>query len=356
MPTHGHAHHRAGTDGFRSIGSSDATLQYLQLHPALRSGLLRFGCIGAPGSQVSRLPLRRHQQFLLNNAVQCIRNDILSIMVCFTVLQAAPNDGKYNPKKYGKSGKYVHSGEGDYVEDVSRYRYIHYDDGNRGRYFHIHIPYDGGYGNYEGGHEPYRYPPYDPTGEYAYVLARLISFCKFPLDKIFLFIYTISSEIINKYSSDPYRANAYDIKKPSIYLEYGVPTVSESNTASSVVDVRQSLLRGPGTAYLPAKEPELDVRKSLLPGPGTAYLPVLTPEEQRLASEKKAKILPHPNSLQGKEDASSKTGSGEGATASVSTDDSRATTTDSLPTDAGESALHNQPCFAVSGTLKLSKT
>ncbi|XP_058122478.1 uncharacterized protein LOC131293386 [Anopheles ziemanni] len=262
--------------------------------------------------------------------VSSFASQILSIMVCFTVLQAVPNDGKYNPKKYGKSGKYVHSGEGDYVEDVSRYRYIHYDDGNRGRYFHIHIPYDGGYGNYEGGHEPYRYPPYDPTGEYA--------------------------EIISKYSSDPYRANAYDIKKPSIYLEYGVPTVSESNTASSVVDVRQSLLPGPGTAYLPAKEPELDVRKSLLPGPGTAYLPVLTSEEQKLASEKKAKILPHPNSLQGKEDASSKTGSAEGANTSASTDDSRATTTDSLPTDAGENALHNQPCFAVSGTLKLSKT
>uniref|UniRef100_A0AAG5CXT2 Uncharacterized protein n=1 Tax=Anopheles atroparvus TaxID=41427 RepID=A0AAG5CXT2_ANOAO len=249
---------------------------------------------------------------------------VLSIVIYCMVVQAAPNDGKYNPKKYGKSGKYVHSGEGDYVEDLNRYRYVHYDDGNRGRYFHIHIPYDGGYGNYEGGHEPYRFPPYDPAGEYA--------------------------EIINKYTSDPFRANSYDIQKPSIYLEYGVPSVSESNTASSVVDVRKSLLPGPGTAYLPVKEPDVDVRKSLLPGPGTAYLPVLTPEEQKLASEKKAKFLPHPNSLDGKADTTSMAGS----KTSANRDDSQTTTTDSPQTDAGEDSLHNHPCLAVSGTLKLT--
>ncbi|XP_035914883.1 uncharacterized protein LOC118513359 isoform X2 [Anopheles stephensi] len=256
------------------------------------------------------------------------------ILVC-SVVQGAPNDGKYNPRKYNKNGKYVHRGEGDYVEDLSRYRYVHYDDGDRGRYFHIHIPYDGGYGNYEGGHEPYRFPPYDPAGEYA--------------------------EQINKYSYDPFRANAYDIKKPSIYLEYGVPTVSETNTASS--DVRKSLLPGPGTAYLPAAESdELDVRKSLLPGLGTGYLPVLTPQEQGLAiglSEKRSKALPHPNSIDGVDHLTT--------TASTHDNSARATTTQSpietstvsnIGTDRtdgpADDSLHNHPCIATSGPLKLA--
>uniref|UniRef100_A0A182KJ16 Uncharacterized protein n=1 Tax=Anopheles christyi TaxID=43041 RepID=A0A182KJ16_9DIPT len=26
---------------------------------------------------------------------------------------SAPNDGKYNPRKYNKNGKYVHRGEGE---------------------------------------------------------------------------------------------------------------------------------------------------------------------------------------------------------------------------------------------------
>ncbi|XP_035775236.1 uncharacterized protein LOC118457626 isoform X2 [Anopheles albimanus] len=102
----------------------------------------------------------------------------IGVLLLLQIVQSAPNDGKYNPRKYNKNGKYVHRGE-DYVEDLSRYKYVHYDDGDRGRYFHIHIPYDGGYGNYEGGHEPYRFPPYDPTGEYA--------------------------ELISKYSSDPFK-------------------------------------------------------------------------------------------------------------------------------------------------------
>uniref|UniRef100_A0A182NUJ5 Uncharacterized protein n=1 Tax=Anopheles dirus TaxID=7168 RepID=A0A182NUJ5_9DIPT len=252
---------------------------------------------------------------------------IVSILIHHAA-HAAPNDGKYNPKKYSNSGKYVHKSEGDYVEDVSRYRYVHYDDGDRGRYFHIHIPYDGGYGNYEGGHEPYRFPPYDPAGEYA--------------------------ELISKYSSDPYRANSYDIKKPSIYLEYGVPSVSESNTASSVLDVRKSLLPGPGTAYLPVPDPnELDVRKSLLPGLGTGYLPVLTPTEQRLAiesSEKRPKVLPHPNSVA---DVDHLTTSARAPTTQPPVD---ATTVPNIATDRTEDALHNHPCFATSGPLKLSKT
>ncbi|XP_052893141.1 uncharacterized protein LOC128300928 [Anopheles moucheti] len=259
------------------------------------------------------------------------------ILVClflvYSVIRGAPNDGKYNPRKYSKNGKYVHGGEGtgDYVEDVNRYRYVHYDDGDRGKYFHIHIPYDGGFGNYEGGHEPYRYPPYDPAGEYA--------------------------EQVNKYSYDPYRANSYDIQKPSIYLEYGVPSVSETNTASSVVDVRKSLLPGPGTAYLPvAESDELDVRKSLLPGPGTAYLPVLKPEEQSLTiglSEKRPKVLPHPNSIDGVDHLT--TASHDSSLRATTTQPPIETTTGpNIGTEqTTDGSLHNQPCFATSGPLKL---
>ncbi|XP_049537808.1 uncharacterized protein LOC125952400 isoform X1 [Anopheles darlingi] len=254
------------------------------------------------------------------------------------IVQSAPNDGKYNPRKYNRNGKYVHRGEGDYVEDLSRYKYVHYDDGDRGRYFHIHIPYDGGYGNYEGGHEPYRFPPYDPTGEYA--------------------------ELISKYSQDPFRNNVYDIKKPSIHLEYGVPYLSETNTASS--DVRKSLLPGPGTAYLPVAESDLDVRKSLLPGLGTGYLPVLAPEEQGSAtgsSERNSKFTPYHTSGEDNH-LSLTTASGANSAelrateeprstpASSKEDDKPHTTTDSPPTD---DSLHNHPCFATSGPLKLSK-
>ncbi|XP_050078334.1 uncharacterized protein LOC126565220 isoform X2 [Anopheles maculipalpis] len=259
---------------------------------------------------------------------------LVYLILVYSVVRGAPNDGKYNPRKYNKNGKYVHRGE-DYVEDLSRYRYVHYDDGDRGRYFHIHIPYDGGYGNYEGGHEPYRFPPYDPAGEYA--------------------------EQINKYSYDPFRANSYDIKKPSIYLEYGVPSVSETNTASSVVDVRKSLLPGPGTAYLPVPESgELDVRKSLLPGLGTGYLPVLTPQEQSLAieqSEKRSKVLPHPNSIDGVDHLTTTASHDNSARATTRQSSIESTTVTNIGTDRADrptdESLHNHPCIATSGPLKL---
>ncbi|XP_052863991.1 uncharacterized protein LOC128270620 [Anopheles cruzii] len=229
-----------------------------------------------------------------------------SAIVLFVLLQIvhpAPNDGKYNPRKYNKNGKYVHQGEGDYTEDLSRYKYVHYDDGDRGRYFHVHIPYDGGFGNYEGGHEPYRFPPYDPAGEYA--------------------------ELISKYSSDPH------------------PSVSETNTASSVLDVRKSLLPGPGTAYLPVPDPSLDVRKSLLPGLGTAYLPVLGPDENSLAigsSQKNSKFVTYNGA------------DGDRNTLTTHSDTTTINTTPT-PTDMPrDESLHNQPCFATSGTLQLSKT
>ncbi|XP_061516230.1 uncharacterized protein LOC133393780 isoform X1 [Anopheles gambiae] len=263
---------------------------------------------------------------------------IFFCLVCHIAL-CAPNDGKYNPRKYNKNGKYVHRGEGDYVEDLSRYRYVHYDDGDRGRYYHIHIPYDGGYGNYEGGHEPYRFPPYDPAGEYA--------------------------EQVNKYSYDPFRADSYDIKKPSIYLEYGIPSVSETNTASSVVDVRKSLLPGPGTAYLPVPASgELDVRQSLLPGPGTAYLPVVSSKEQNLAigsSEKRSKILPHPNSIDSIDHLTTAASSDRNSVRATTTQPPIETTTvPNILTDRSDpiddSSLHGRPCFATSAPLKLSKT
>ncbi|XP_065077637.1 uncharacterized protein LOC135700898 isoform X2 [Ochlerotatus camptorhynchus] len=147
----------------------------------------------------------------------------------------AAHDGKYNKRKYnyGNHGKYVHTNGGDYVEDLDRYRYVHYDDGDRGRYIHSHVPYDGGFGNYEGGHEPFRNPPYDATGLYA------------------------DSSLDN-----PYKSNEYDIKQPSIYLEYGTPE-SEYVDASSRQEKQTSAAIGldprastfPGTAYLPVPRP-----------------------------------------------------------------------------------------------------
>nr|XP_029708852.1 LOW QUALITY PROTEIN: exocyst complex component 5-like [Aedes albopictus] len=149
----------------------------------------------------------------------------------------AAHDGKYNKQKYGNGnhGKYVHTNGGDYVEDLDRYRYVHYDDGDRGRYIHVHVPYDGGYGNYEGGHEPFRNPPYDASGLYA------------------------DSSLNN-----PFKANEFDIRQPSIYLEYGTPEPEYVDASS-----RQEKLTSASSAG------QLDPRASTFPG--TSYLPVPKP-------------------------------------------------------------------------------
>uniref|UniRef100_A0A0E4C7A0 Uncharacterized protein n=1 Tax=Anopheles gambiae TaxID=7165 RepID=A0A0E4C7A0_ANOGA len=173
------------------------------------------------------------------------------------------------------------------------------------------------------------------------------------------------SEQVNKYSYDPFRADSYDIKKPSIYLEYGIPSVSETNTASSVVDVRKSLLPGPGTAYLPVPASgELDVRQSLLPGPGTAYLPVVSSKEQILAigsSEKRSKILPHPNSIDSIDHLTTAASSDRNSVRATTIQPPIETTTvPNILTDRSDpiddSSLHSRPCFATSAPLKLSKT
>ncbi|XP_055544884.1 uncharacterized protein LOC129729974 isoform X2 [Wyeomyia smithii] len=168
---------------------------------------------------------------------------LLAALLLETVPQTASraaDDGKYSKRKYinGNHGKYRHTNEGDYVEDLDRYRYVHYDDGDRGRYIHVHIPYDGGYGNYEGGHEPFRNPPYDATGLYA------------------------DSNV----GSGPFRSNEYDIKKPSLYLEYGTP-YPELNYGASTHRIKQT-----------APSAELDPRVSNFPA--TGYLPALkTPSD-----------------------------------------------------------------------------
>ncbi|XP_058816269.1 uncharacterized protein LOC131679545 [Topomyia yanbarensis] len=169
----------------------------------------------------------------------------------------AADDGKYNKRKYfnGNHGKYVHKNEGDYVEDLDRYRYVHYDDGDRGRYIHVHVPYDGGYGPYEGGHEPYRNPPYDATGLYAYVQRPKNDTCLRLLEQ---YSNTCSDSIIDS----PFKTNEYDIRKPELYLEYGAP-YSEFNYGASTHRVKQTSASAaldprvsnfPGTAYLPALE------------------------------------------------------------------------------------------------------
>ncbi|XP_053692227.1 uncharacterized protein LOC128740689 [Sabethes cyaneus] len=200
----------------------------------------------------------------------------------------AADDGKYNKRKYvsGNHGKYVRTNEGDYVEDLDRYRYVHYDDGDRGRYIHVHIPYDGGYGNYEGGHEPFRNPPYDATGLYAYVQRPKNDTCLRMIEQYFN---TCSDFNVD---GNPFRASEYDIKKPSLYLEYGTP-YAEFNYGASTRREKQSarsaepdprVSKFPGLTYLPAlesptehKNPNEFVRKQQKLVPPVGSLPVTSP-------------------------------------------------------------------------------
>lgn len=184
------------------------------------------------------------------------------------VVARAADDGKYNKRKYvgGNRGKYRHTNEGDYVEDLDRYRYVHYDDGDRGRYIHVHIPYDGGYGNYAGGHEPFRNPPYDATGLYAYVQRPKNDTCLRLIEQYFN---TCSDPSVD---SVPFRTSDNDVQKPSLYLEYGTP-YPELNYQASTHREKQA-----------ARSAEPDPRASKFPG--IAYLPALeTPIEQRSSKE-----------------------------------------------------------------------
>lgn len=43
----------------------------------------------------------------------CVFSFVLQgVLLLLQIVQSAPNDGKYNPRKYNKNGKYVHRGEG----------------------------------------------------------------------------------------------------------------------------------------------------------------------------------------------------------------------------------------------------
>lgn len=64
---------------------------------------------------------------------------------------------------------------GKYREDATRWRYVHVDDMRElGRYMHIHIPYNGGYGPYTHVPNPYvhyepQYEESNPYGSYRYL-------------------------------------------------------------------------------------------------------------------------------------------------------------------------------------------
>lgn len=206
---------------------------------------------------------------------------VIGLMVSL-ISSASGENGKYDKKKYGygNHGKYYHTTSGDYVDDVDRYRYVHHDDGDRGRYFHVHVPYDGGYGNYEGGHEPFRNPPYDASGIYAYVQRPRNESCLRLLEQ---YSQTCSDSTVN----GPFQTTEFDIRRPSVYSEYGMP-VSELNYGASSQQIKKtSSTTGndprasnfPGLGYLP------------VPKPSKEYLPAAS--ERRISeSSKKIKVVP----------------------------------------------------------------
>ncbi|KAL0851341.1 hypothetical protein ABMA28_007161 [Loxostege sticticalis] len=68
---------------------------------------------------------------------------IFTIAVCIVAAVGSPiEDGKWDPYKYGDTGKYIPTDEG---------KYIHVPN----PYIHIDNPYDGGYGPYSHDYEPY---------------------------------------------------------------------------------------------------------------------------------------------------------------------------------------------------------
>ncbi|XP_072945459.1 uncharacterized protein [Epargyreus clarus] len=67
------------------------------------------------------------------------------IAICVVAVAGAPSpsqDGKWNPYKYGDTGKYIPTDEG---------KYIHIPN----PYIHLDNPYDGGFGPYAHDYEPY---------------------------------------------------------------------------------------------------------------------------------------------------------------------------------------------------------
>uniref|UniRef100_A0A1Q3FQF8 Putative conserved secreted protein n=1 Tax=Culex tarsalis TaxID=7177 RepID=A0A1Q3FQF8_CULTA len=185
---------------------------------------------------------------------------IFLIFTLFAIQQPtiAAENGKYDKKKYGHGnhGKYTHTTTGDYVDDLDRYRYVHYDDGDRGRYIHVHVPYDGGFGNYEGGHEPFRNPPYDASGLYAYVQRPQNESCLRLLEQ---YSKTCSDSSVK----GPFQTTEFDIRKPPVYTEYGTPYPELNYGASSQQIKKTSSATGtdprasnfPGLGYLPVPKP-----------------------------------------------------------------------------------------------------
>lgn len=83
---------------------------------------------------------------------------------------------------------------GKYKQDDKAWRYVHVDDMRElGRYIHIHIPYNGGYGPYTHEHWPYvhfepKYSESNPIGTYRYLFHFTPHLCpSFPtLSPLFL--------------------------------------------------------------------------------------------------------------------------------------------------------------------------
>uniref|UniRef100_A0A1B0GJ97 Uncharacterized protein n=2 Tax=Lutzomyia longipalpis TaxID=7200 RepID=A0A1B0GJ97_LUTLO len=97
---------------------------------------------------------------------------IIVLIAAFVPSQGI-DDGKYKPNQYAKKGQYVHEDNGKYEENPAKWRYVHvHDQREKGKYIHVHIPYDGGYGPYSHLDNPYIHEdnPYihdiEPKGEY----------------------------------------------------------------------------------------------------------------------------------------------------------------------------------------------
>uniref|UniRef100_A0A1B0DG99 Uncharacterized protein n=1 Tax=Phlebotomus papatasi TaxID=29031 RepID=A0A1B0DG99_PHLPP len=82
---------------------------------------------------------------------------ILVLVVATTTSQGV-DDGKYRPSQQVKKGQYVHVEDGKYVDNAAKWRYVHvHDQREKGKYIHVHIPYDGGYGPYSHIDNPYKH-------------------------------------------------------------------------------------------------------------------------------------------------------------------------------------------------------
>ncbi|KAG5675018.1 hypothetical protein PVAND_004958 [Polypedilum vanderplanki] len=135
--------------------------------------------------------------FFITISILVILNQFSSYNALNIEQQARRGRGKYiasnSERKLDSSSfsSYQTSTQGKYIADHNKWAY---KPDNRGKYVHVHIPYNGGYGPFKN--------PYEHDGrDYVHD---------------------------DKKYNDPFNVEVFTDKTPSIYREYGAPLFSSN--------------------------------------------------------------------------------------------------------------------------------